>query len=267
MKITKIHPLVWIFHEEIKEPKKIIDFYENNFVWEDWYTFGKMLHIRNVKEETFLTIPTEEEWNNRYNYKELDKEESLILKEITDKFYNATYVFIKENNIELENPSFFPFSIAKYIASPSARMNFHTDYQQEKYKIPGDRMYITAVFYLNDNYEGGEISFLELDENQKILWNETYKPKSGDILVFSSKHPIYHGVKTVETNNKYILRTYWYIKEAPTKDWIEGISEYGEETWREMKEEEAKKIRVQMLQKEFNNETMDIQYVKVKNNE
>jgi hypothetical protein len=48
-------------------------------------------------------------------------------------------------------------------------MNFHTDYKQERYKIPGDNMYVTAVFYLNDNYKGGEISFVQLDKNQEII--------------------------------------------------------------------------------------------------
>jgi hypothetical protein len=48
-------------------------------------------------------------------------------------------------------------------------MNFHTDYKQERYKIPGDNMYVTAVFYLNDNYKGGEISFVELDNNQEVI--------------------------------------------------------------------------------------------------
>jgi hypothetical protein len=87
-------------------------------------------------------------------------------------------------------------------------MNFHTDYKQEDFHQPGPNKHTTAIFYLNDDYIGGEICFIELDQNQQIVWHDEYKPKAGDIVVFSSKAPIYHGVKTVESGNKYILRTY-----------------------------------------------------------
>jgi hypothetical protein len=35
MQITKINPLVWVFHELVKNPQEIIDFYENEQEWEN----------------------------------------------------------------------------------------------------------------------------------------------------------------------------------------------------------------------------------------
>lgn len=97
-------------------------------------------------------------------------------------------------------------------------MNFHTDYKVEAYNEPGGKKHTTAIFYLNDDYIGGEIAFLELDDNLQIKWYDEYKPQAGDVLVFSSMLPIYHGVKTVEQGNKYMLRTYWAQIELATED-------------------------------------------------
>jgi hypothetical protein len=93
----------------------------------------------------------------------------MFTKKITDVVYETTKMFFEENKLESDDIGFSSFSIAKYKAGPEARMAFHTDYRQERYKIPEDNMYVTSVFYLNDNYEGGEISFIELDSNQEII--------------------------------------------------------------------------------------------------
>jgi hypothetical protein len=126
-------------------------------------------------------------------------------------------------------------------------MNFHTDYKVEEYNQPGVKKHTTAIFYLNDDYIGGEIVFLELDDNLQITWCDEYKPQAGDVLVFSSMHPIYHGVKTVEQGNKYILRTYWDQIELSSDDWIQGIANYGESAWRAMQREKQQKLRSQLI--------------------
>jgi hypothetical protein len=97
-------------------------------------------------------------------------------------------------------------------------MNYHTDYRQERFLIPEIKFHTTAVFYLNDNYIGGEISFIELDDEQNILWSYDYKPKAGDVVVFSSNEPIYHGVNTIESGEKYMIRTYLRFNQPPTPE-------------------------------------------------
>lgn len=142
-------------------------------------------------------------------------------------------------------------------------MNFHTDYKVEEYNRPGAKKHTTAIFYLNDDYIGGEIAFLELDENLQITWYDEYKPQAGDVLVFSSMHPIYHGVKTVEQGNKYMLRTYWDQIELPSDEWTQGIANYGESAWQAMEREKELKLRSQMILRDFNSETFCIQYVNI----
>jgi hypothetical protein len=94
-------------------------------------------------------------------------EEGLVAKKIIESFYNATQKFFESNPINVANIGFFPFNIAKY--HPGGRMNYHVDFQEARYKIPDDKMYVTAVFYLNDNYTGGEISFIEVDKKKEII--------------------------------------------------------------------------------------------------
>jgi hypothetical protein len=53
---------------------------------------------------------------------------------------------------------------------------------------PGYKHWLTCNIYINDNYEGGGLSF-------KVFTNETeydhfsYKPSAGDALVFPSHDP------------------------------------------------------------------------------
>lgn len=270
MKITKLHPLVWVFHQALSNPADIISFYENNYEWEDWYTFGKAIDIDNIRQHTFEGFPSKDEFNEAYNeetFLQLKKrEEADHLISITNTFYTVTKEFFTDNNITIKEQGFFPFSLAKYVAGPAARMNFHTDYKKEDSDKPGPNKHTTAIFYLNDDYVGGEICFVELDENQQIVWYNEYKPQAGDVVVFSSKDPIYHGVKTVESGYKYILRTYWEEIEPATEYWLQGIEQYGESVWRDMEEYKTRKLRSQIFHTHVNGEYIGIQYINTDKN-
>jgi Rps23 Pro-64 3,4-dihydroxylase Tpa1-like proline 4-hydroxylase len=60
---------------------------------------------------------------------------------------------------------------------------------------------LSIIIYLNDDYEGGEINFRFFDK--------IYKPKSGDILLFSSAFPYMHEVKPVTKGYRNAAVT-WY---------------------------------------------------------
>lgn len=259
MEITKLHPLVWVFHNAIENPKEIINFYEENYLWEDWFTFGKSLSVLS-NDGLFENFPNKEEWDKIYDIpnRAHKENESPIVKKITDSFYKCTKLFFEGNNITLDDPKFYSFNIAKYLIG--GKMNHHTDYQQEQYFIPGVKFHTTAVFYLNDNYTGGEISFLELDENQNIIWQYDYKPKAGDLVVFSGKEPIYHGVNEVTNGEKYIIRLYWRYDEKPSEEWNKGVLQYGIEEWEKMQKSKAKDLRTKTLQRKINGRVFDIQY-------
>jgi len=88
-----------------------------------------------------------------------------------------------------------PISISKYYAGSG--MGPHTD--------SGPVAHISAVLYLNDNYEGGELAF----PNHNI----TVKPSAGSIIVFPSVEPYVHDPKEVTRGEKYISPSFWF------KDW------------------------------------------------
>ena len=243
-KIEKPHPQIFIFKNAIKNPEEILEHFSSPFYsWEPWYTFGSQLNLSNLYFD-FNSFPTKEEWEeklrlvgkneiadflNQFIKKNIQNqgrigltEKDLLflqkseknIKKITDLFYKTTSLYIKETGIEKNNLIFNPFNIAKYDddagISENFAMNYHTDFIQHESSIVENNFYVTCLFYLNDGYVGGEISFKVLDKNQKsVEFSYDYKPSSGDMIVFPSTPPFYHGVKKARQGEKYIIRTYW----------------------------------------------------------
>jgi Rps23 Pro-64 3,4-dihydroxylase Tpa1-like proline 4-hydroxylase len=63
------------------------------------------------------------------------------------------------------------------------------------------RRYASAVAYLNDDYEGGELYFQDL--------NFTYEPVAGDVVIFPSGAPFRHEAKPVISGTKYSIANWW----------------------------------------------------------
>ena len=63
------------------------------------------------------------------------------------------------------------------------------------------RRRVSAVGYLNDDYEGGELWFPNLNFN--------YYPSAGDIVVFPSGAPYTHEAKPVKQGVKYSVVNWW----------------------------------------------------------
>lgn len=238
--IKKIHPRIFIFKSAIKNCENIINYYNKNSEWRDWYTFGEMTNITNHDPNEYKDFPSESDWKNSL------KENDYCV-EIKKHFYNVTKIYFNEINNLPKNIKFSNFSIAKYFpnagVSDNMAMHYHTDFQQERFRIPEYKFHTTCLFYLNDNYEGGEISFRVLNKDQtEIDFQIDYKPSSGDIVVFPSTPPFYHGVKKTLSGNKYIIRTYWLNLKKEDDYWIQGVKKYGEQEWNEKQNLIAKKI-------------------------
>jgi hypothetical protein len=56
---------------------------------------------------------------------------------------------------------------------------------------------ISTVYYLNDNYEGGAISFPR--------FNVTYQPKANDFLIFPSTYVYNHSISEVTKGTRYAV--------------------------------------------------------------
>jgi predicted 2-oxoglutarate/Fe(II)-dependent dioxygenase YbiX len=119
---------------------------------------------------------------------------------------------------------------------PGLAMDYHTDTHEFDSDSPGEKFIVTATMYLNDDYDGGEVSFL--DESSGSVTD--YKPKAGDITVFPSGAPYYHGIKPIFGNERYLLRMFWLYNFVGTQEWHKNKIKYGEELWQKMEDERIK---------------------------
>lgn len=253
--IQKINETVWVFKNAIENPQEWIDYFESKDEWKDWFTFGKTLAGPNF-HLNFDTFPALDQWehgkNEAFSYISKDLE---IENKVNELFYSTTKEYIQENNINIENWVYKSWNIAKYLPNSDNRyaMVHHTDYQREFSHNPGTKYAVTAVFYLNDNYTGGEVEFRFLDDDDVSIVKEdySYKPSAGDIVVFLSGHPHYHGVRAIRAGEKYIIRTYWTQEYSGHPLWLKLQEKYGKDIWEQMEQ-----ARV-----EFNRNSENIEHI------
>lgn len=234
--IEKIHETVWVFKNAFKETDLFLDYIKDK-KWEDWYTFGKKAQLTGFQFK-FDNFPTSEEWKNKQPFDQSsDVEFGYFENKINNLFYETTKLYVEHNNIFLNNWMYYGWDVAKYHENPNSEADYvmmhHTDFVRNVAYTPGEKFGITAVFYLNDNYSGGEVAyrFLNNDDINIIEEDYIYKPEKGDIVVFMSGHPHYHGVKTVTEGEKYIIRNYWRYDYPGHPLWLKLEEKYGKEEW------------------------------------
>jgi hypothetical protein len=143
---------------------------------------------------------------------------AFIYNTITESFYNVCKDYAKAMG-DNDEPKLFPtFNIKKYQAGIG--MGSHYD------QLDGDKtLRYSLVMYLNDDFEGGEISFVmspyedvrsspspNLDYDIALANNEIafgIKPKAGSIIIFPSSAPYYHTAHIVKTGFKYMVPGHW----------------------------------------------------------
>jgi len=91
---------------------------------------------------------------------------------------------------DLYNPE--NFQLLKY----EVGQYFHSHYDS----YPAVNRSISVLIYLNDDYEGGEIEFVNFDI--KI------KPKAGTLIMFPSNYPYRHIAHPVISGTKYAVSTF-----------------------------------------------------------
>jgi len=83
------------------------------------------------------------------------------------------------------------FNFVKY-DGPGQQFKIHADHG------PAYNCTVSAVIYLNDDYEGGELYFPRLDKL-------TYKPKAGDIVICPSNYIYEHASNDIIKGTKYAV--------------------------------------------------------------
>jgi hypothetical protein len=133
-----------------------------------------------------------------------------------------------ESTGDPDEPKLFPsFNIKKY--DTGSAMGAHYD------QLDGDKtLRYSLVMYLNDDCEGGEISFKlsdyedhtqvpspSLDYDVAVANNEIdfgIKPSAGSVIIFPSSAPYYHIAHTVKSGVKYMVPGHWIHNEMEFKD-------------------------------------------------
>ena len=187
--------------------------------WTNWAKFGTY---------------TQEKWGDELNNSEAGEmfdDEKKLATEIKDAYNKAIYHYTKYKGINLPNDATFSgHSYCKYFdqvddLKNNMTMQYHTDYIISQRDMPGPKFHTTCTFYINDNYEGGDLEFY-IDNN--II---NYKPKAGELVVFPSTDPYYHGVKQIFNGNKYFVRNFVMTTYEGSKDWLENQRFHGAYRW------------------------------------
>jgi predicted 2-oxoglutarate/Fe(II)-dependent dioxygenase YbiX len=128
----------------------------------------------------------------------IDEEYSTLVdafqKNIANLFYNTLVVAEKE-----------------YMASYGVYFSDHDNYQLLKYgkgqyftnhidDHPQYHRRLSSVYYLNDNYTGGEINFPRFEIS--------YKPKANEMIIFPSTYVYNHSVSEVTEGTRYAVASW-----------------------------------------------------------
>ena len=228
----ELYPGIRVYQNMLSNPQKAYDILlrsesesEGKYYikeWSKWSVFGR--YATDKWEDDLSSIEKNEIFN----------EEKSLAEEIRESYEKAVWHYFSTTGIEIpENGALTNSSYCKYDANldflkNSLTMQYHTDYIISQKDMPGDKFHTTCTFYINDNYEGGDIEFYI---DGKII---TYKPKGGDILIFPSTEPYWHGVKTITSGNKFFVRSFIMYPYEGSKEWLHMQRRLGAYKWAQM---------------------------------
>lgn len=204
--------------------------------WEPWAHFGTYTQCKSEPEQELA------EKGQRFD------DEKALFDEIAISYDRALSHYFKHTGIEIpEGARYSGQSWCKYfnkidVLENKMTMQYHTDYIISQRDMPGEKFHTTCTFYINDNYNGGDIEFFVNDD----ITN--HKPKAGDIVIFPSGEPYFHGVKTIPDGNKFFIRNFVMYDYDGSNEWLANQKKYGAYKWSKMEidriEEEDKRNMV-----------------------
>lgn len=189
--------------------------------WEKWSVFGTYAQQKHFDHE-------EREFCQRYD------DEKYLADRVSESYSKAIDHYIEKNNISIpQGGRLMSSSFSKYekdidVLKNDMTMPYHTDFIISERAMPGNKFFLTCTTYINDDYDGGDICFYI---NGSFI---NHKPEAGDILVFPSTLPYYHGVKTIRNGNKFFIRNFIQYPFGGTKEWLAKQVEFGAARWADM---------------------------------
>lgn len=234
MKSEELFDKVYYYTDVISEPKKLVELIEStesdkysSFItpWEEWgacsgqmYIYGSHKRIKCLSSEDIEKNISED----------VIAECRHIFNEIFDGMKNVCEDYASKIGDDSEIVLMTDTAIKKYM--PGTFMGSHFDQQE------GDRrLRYSMVMYLNDDYEGGEISFNVKDgvltstddaasedfdsplNHDRIMFH--VKPKAGSVIIFPSTDPYSHTAHLIKSGSKYMVPSFW----LNTGKFVDGV--------------------------------------------
>lgn len=184
---------IFYYKDILKNPKSLINLLDSTDnrlnedtdieQWKEWISDGEINYSFGYKKNIKVDMSSES-----------DQELALINKIIVDAISKASNHYAEINGINIG--TLHQIYASKY---PDGRaIGPHVDsYKGDSHRI------LSAVLYLNDDYEGGELLFP--NQNVKI------KPEPGSVAVFPSVEPYYHQSLEIISGMKYAVPGFWYV--------------------------------------------------------
>lgn len=184
------------------EVKFLNDFIRNNTVWDVTETHynenGTVIYDSDYWADRVITYPNIE----KVNPKVISVINNMVsrLKLEVDNFFNV--------NALPTSPAMVRWLPGQY-QMPHADKELH---EGPDAGTPNDFPWydIAGLFYINDDYEGGELYF----PNQNIK----FKPKAGAAYFFPGDMNYIHGVTEIKSGIRYTVPFFWTIIEHKVKD-------------------------------------------------
>lgn len=234
MKSEQLFDKVYYYTDVIQDPKKLVDLIEStesdkysSFItpWEEWGACSGEMYIYGSHKRIKCLSSEDIEKNVSADVKE---DSSYIFNEIFEGMRNVCEDYALKINDSSDIVLMTDTAIKKYM--PGTFMGSHFDQQE------GDkRLRYSMVMYLNDEYEGGEISFNVKDgvltstddaaaedfnsplNHDRIMFH--VKPKAGSVIIFPSTDPYSHTAHLIKSGSKYMVPSFW----LNTGKFVDGV--------------------------------------------
>ena len=195
---------IWYWENALSFPEYLpgfineIDNYPESYSriskWEDWtasndssliYGKTKIINKGNLKVSTGSDL--------------VDKKTLYIANSILMAFEMCTERYLAARNLDKDRYNLNLDQVTIKAWNQGQSMGPHFDGQDGNKDLA-----FSLVTYINDDYEGGEISFPN--------HNVAVKPKAGSLIMFPSQQPFIHEVKPIISGTRYMSPAHVYIK-------------------------------------------------------
>jgi hypothetical protein len=183
-----IYENVWLdYQESIKNIESMMKDKGLNINFEPSSVLGDIDNKRNSQNliRTSSNINITSYVHKNEHLKRIDEKCNNIIDSALEKYKELFLIDTEIFNVE-------GFQLLRY--GVGGQYKAHHD------AYPAVKRAVSVLIYLNDDYEGGEIEFINFD--LKI------KPKAGTLILFPSNYPYKHIAHPVTSGTKYVLVTW-----------------------------------------------------------